>query len=70
MCVCVRERERERGGGGETDTERDMVGGGRKNTRIISVNVKQCITIESDYAGTKFYYQMSFISLSELCSRI
>ena len=28
------------------------------------------ISLESDYTGAKFYYQMPFISSSELCSRI
>ena len=28
------------------------------------------IILESDYIGTKFYYEMPFISSSELCSRI
>ena len=32
--------------------------------------VKECFTNESDYTGAKFYYQMPFISSSELCSRI
>ena len=26
--------------------------------------------LESDYTGAKFYYQMPFISSSELCSRV
>ena len=29
-----------------------------------------CDKNESDYTGAKFYYQMPFISSSELCSRI
>ena len=37
---------------------------------IPDVLVVDPISIESDYTGAKFYYQMPFISSSELCSRI
>ena len=39
---------------------------GLKGSKIKEI----CIIYESDYTGAKFYYQMPFISSSELCSRI
>ena len=40
------------------------------HVKIKAASETEAFYYDSDYTGAKFYYQMPFISSSELCSRI